>query len=94
MVILNIFNPLNCGLFKQNKSFTFPKQIREGPFYSEMAKPTCLSRMATRNPSLGLTHHTYNRLRAGCYRTIDWDVKELVCSGRAMVPPMAQPNRR
>ncbi len=32
--------------------------------------------MATRNPSLGLTHHTYNRLQAGCYLTVDLDVKE------------------
>ncbi|MBU4184789.1 MAG: hypothetical protein KKC23_01040, partial [Proteobacteria bacterium] len=30
-----------------------------------------LDRMATRNPSLGLTHHTYNRLQAGCYLTMD-----------------------
>jgi hypothetical protein len=38
--------------------------------------PTYRSRMATRNPSLGLTHHTYNRLQAGCYRTIDLNFKE------------------
>jgi hypothetical protein len=38
--------------------------------------PTCRSRVTTRNPSLGLTHHTYNRLQAGCYRTIDLDFKE------------------
>jgi hypothetical protein len=30
---------------------------KEMPFFSGMAKPTCLNRMATRNPSLGLTHH-------------------------------------
>jgi hypothetical protein len=40
--------------------------------------PTCRGRMATRNPSLGLTHHTYNRLQAGCYRTMDLDFKERV----------------
>ncbi len=33
--------------------------------------------MATRNPSLGLTHHIYNRLQAGCYLTIDFVFKEL-----------------
>jgi hypothetical protein len=46
------------------------------PFFSGMAKPTCLNRMATRNPSLGLTHHIYNRLQAGCYPTIDLDFKD------------------
>ena len=39
--------------------------------------PTCRSRMTTRKPSLGLTRHIYNRLHAGCYRTIDLDFKEL-----------------
>ena len=32
--------------------------------------------MATRNPSLGLTHHIYNRLQAGCYLTIDLNFKD------------------
>jgi hypothetical protein len=49
---------------------------KEMPFFSGMAKPTRLSRMATRNPSLGLTNHIYNRLQAGCYLTIDLNFKD------------------
>jgi hypothetical protein len=45
------------------------KQLKENAIFRFVGNPTCLDRMATRNPSLGLTHHTYNRLQAGCYLT-------------------------
>jgi len=46
------------------------------PFFLEWRNRPGLPGMATRNPSLGLTHHTYNRLQAGCYLTIDLNFKE------------------
>ena len=52
--------------------------IREKNCHLSLRLATCRSRVATRNPSLGLIHHTYNRLQAGCYRTIDFDFKELI----------------
>jgi hypothetical protein len=46
------------------------------PFFLEWRNRPGLPGMATRKPSLGLTHHTYNRLQAGCYLTIDLDFKD------------------
>ena len=44
-------------------------------FFRETAKPTFRRGMPTRNPSLGLTQHTYNQFQAGCYLTYRLDSK-------------------
>jgi len=50
--------------------------ILKSHFFLEWRNRPALTGMATRNPSLGLTHHTYNRLQAGCYLTIDLNFKD------------------
>ena len=73
-----LFNP------RKTCDIRFISQMRKGHFSVRL--PTGRGRMATRNPSLGLTHHTYNRLQAGCYRTVNLDVKERVFAKSATTP--------